>query len=63
MQKNLMGLVGNGIKGALGSLVSGGVNGIRNSIGQLKNEANDLGDAMQVYHINMQALGFDEKDY
>lgn len=61
MQKNLMGLVGNGIKGALGSLVSGGVNGIRNSIGQLKNEANDLGDAMQVYHINMQALGFDEK--
>lgn len=62
MQKNLMGLVGNGIKGALGSLVSGGVNGIRNSIGQLKNEANDLGDAMQVYRINMQALGFDEKN-
>lgn len=61
MQKNLMGLVGNGIKGALGSLVSGGVNGIRNSIGQLKNEANNLGDAMQVYRINMQALGFDEK--
>lgn len=61
MQKNLMGLVGNGIKGALGSLVSGGVNGIRYSIGQLKNEANDLGDAMQVYRINMQALGFDEK--
>lgn len=61
MQKNLMGLVGNGIKGALGSLVSGGVNGIRNSIGQLKNEANELGDAMQVYRINMQALGFDEK--
>lgn len=61
MQKNLMSLVGNGIKGALGSLVSGGVNGIRNSIGQLKNEANDLGDAMQVYRINMQALGFDEK--
>lgn len=61
MQKNLMGLVGNGIKGALGSLVSGGVNGIRNSIGQLKNEANDLGDAMQVYRINMQSLGFDEK--
>ena len=61
MQKNLTGLVGNGIKGALGSLVSGGVNGIRNSIGQLKNEANDLGDAMQVYRINMQALGFDEK--
>lgn len=61
MQKNLMGLVGNGIKGALGSLVSGGVNGIRNSIGQLKNEANGLGDAMQVYRINMQALGFDEK--
>lgn len=61
MQKNLMGLVGNGIKGALGSLVSGGVNGIRNSIGQLKNEANDIGDAMQVYRINMQALGFDEK--
>lgn len=61
MQKNLIGLVGNGIRGALGSLVSGGVNGIRNSIGQLKNEANDLGDAMQVYRINMQALGFDEK--
>lgn len=61
MQKNLMSLVGNGIKGALGSLVSGGVNGVRNSIGQLKNEANDLGDAMQVYRINMQALGFDEK--
>lgn len=61
IQGNLMGLVGNKITGAIGTAVQSTLGAIRGGIGQLKDEANNLGDAMQVYRINMQALGFDEK--
>lgn len=61
IQGNLMGLVGNKITGAIGTAVQSTLGAVRGGIGQLKDEANNLGDAMQVYHINMQALGFDEK--
>lgn len=56
-----MGLVGNKITGAIGTAVQSTLGAVRSGIGQLKDEANNLGDAMQVYRINMQALGFDEK--
>jgi hypothetical protein len=61
IQGNLMGLVGNKITGAIGTAVQATLGAVRGGIGQLKEEANNLGDAMQVYRINMQALGFDEK--
>lgn len=61
IQGNLMGLVGNKLTGAIGTAVNATLGSVRSGIGQLKDEANNLGDAMQVYHINMQALGFDEK--
>lgn len=61
IQGNLMGLVGNKITGAIGTAVNATLGAVRGGIGQLKEEANNLGDAMQVYRINMQALGFDEK--
>lgn len=61
IQGNLMGLVGNKITGAIGTAVNATLGAVRSGIGQLKDEANNLGDAMQVYRINMQALGFDEK--
>lgn len=61
IQGNLMGLVGNKITGAIGTAVQSTLGAVRSGIGQLKDEANNLGDAMQVYRINMQALGFDEK--
>lgn len=61
IQGNLMGLVGNKITGAIGTAVQSTLGAVRGGIGQLKDEANSLGDAMQVYRINMQALGFDEK--
>jgi hypothetical protein len=61
IQGNLMGLVGNKITGAIGTAVNATLGSVRSGIGQLKDEANNLGDAMQVYRINMQALGFDEK--
>nr|DAK30898.1 MAG TPA: tail tape measure [Caudoviricetes sp.] len=61
IQGNLMGLVGNKITGAIGTAVNATLGSVRSGIGQLKDEANSLGDAMQVYRINMQALGFDEK--
>lgn len=61
IQGNLMGLVGNKITGAIGTTVNATLGAVRSGIGQLKDEANNLGDAMQVYRINMQALGFDEK--
>lgn len=61
IQGNLMGLVGNKITGAIGTAVQATLGAVRGGIGQLKEEVNNLGDAMQVYRINMQALGFDEK--
>ena len=61
IQGNLMGLVGNKITGAIGNAVQSTLGAVRGGISQLKDEANNLGDAMQVYRINMQALGFDEK--
>lgn len=61
IQQNLMGFVGNKISGAIGSAIQGTIGAVRGGVSQLKNEANDLGDAMQVYRINMEALGFDEK--
>lgn len=61
IQSNLMGLVGNKITGAIGTAVQSTLGAVRSGIGQLKDEANNLGDAMQVYRINMQALGFDDK--
>ena len=61
IQGNLMGIVGNKITGAIGTAVQSTLGAVRSGIGQLKDEANNLGDAMQVYRINMQALGFDEK--
>ena len=61
IQGNIMGLVGNKITGAIGTAVNATLGSVRSGIGQLKDEANNLGDAMQVYRINMQALGFDEK--
>lgn len=61
IQGNLMGLVGNKLTGAIGTAVNATLGSVRSGIGQLKDEANNLGDAMQVYRINMQALGFDEK--
>lgn len=61
IQGNLMGLVGNKITGAIGTAVQSTLGAVRSGIGQLKDEANNLGDAMQVYRINMQALGFDDK--
>lgn len=61
IQGNLMGLVGNKITGAIGTAVQSTLGAVRGGIGQIKDEANNLGDAMQVYRINMQALGFDEK--
>lgn len=61
IQGNLMGLVGNKITGAIGTAVNATLGAVRSGIGQIKDEANNLGDAMQVYRINMQALGFDEK--
>lgn len=61
IQQNLMGFVGNKISGAIGSAIQGTIGAVRGGVSQLKDEANDLGDAMQVYRINMQALGFDDK--
>lgn len=62
IQNNIMGLVGNKVTGALGSAIQGTLGAVKSGIGQLKDEANNLGDAMQIYRINMQALGFSEKE-
>ena len=62
IQNNIMGLVGNKVTGALGSAIQGTLSAVKSGIGQLKDEANNLGDAMQIYRINMQALGFSEKE-
>lgn len=62
IQNNIMGLVGNKITGALSNAIQGTLGAVKSGVGQLKDEANNLGDAMQVYRINMEALGFSEKE-
>lgn len=62
IQNNIMGLVGNKITGALSNAIQGTLGAVKSGVGQLKDEANNLGDAMQIYRINMQALGFSDKE-
>lgn len=62
IQNNIMGLVGNKITGVLGSIIQGTLGAVKSGVSQLKDEANNLGDAMQIYRINMQALGFSDKE-
>lgn len=62
IQNNIMGLVGNKATGALSNAIQGTLGAVKSGVGQLKDEANNLGDAMQVYRINMEALGFSEKE-
>ena len=62
IQNNIMGLVGNKVTGALGNAIQGTLGAVKSGVGQLKDEANNLGDAMQIYRINMQALGFSDKE-
>lgn len=62
IQNTLFGFVGNKLTGAIGNAVQGTLSAVTGGIGQLKDEANNLGDAIQIYRINMQALGFDEKE-
>ena len=62
IQNNIMGLVGNKVTGALSNAIQGTLGAVKSGVGQLKDEANNLGDAIQIYRINMQALGFSEKE-
>lgn len=61
-QNNIMGLVGNKVTGALSNAIQGTLGAVKSGVGQLKDEANNLGDVMQIYRINMQALGFNEEE-
>lgn len=62
IQNNIMGLVGNKVTGALSNVIQGTLGAVKSGVSQLKDEANNLGDAMQIYRINMQALGFSDKE-
>lgn len=62
IQNNLLGFVGNRLSGAIGNAIQGILGAVKSGVSQLKDGANNLGDAMQIYRINMQALGFDEKE-
>ena len=62
IQNNLLGFVGNKLSGAISNAIQGTLGAVKSGVSQLKDEANNLGDAMQIYRINMHALGFDEKE-
>lgn len=62
IQNNIMSLVGNKVTGALSNAIQGTLGAVKSGVGQLKDEANNLGDAMQIYRINIQALGFSDKE-
>ena len=62
IQRSLASVVGGGLKGSLSGIVSGVRTAFRSGLGELNKEANNLGDAMQIYRINMQALGKTEKE-
>lgn len=59
---NLMNLVGGKLQGGLQSAISGVLSGVRSGIGQITQETENIGNAMQVFRVNMGALGFDEKE-
>lgn len=59
---NLMSLVGGKLQGGLQSAISGVLSGVRSGIGQITQETENIGNAMQVFRVNMGALGFDEKE-
>lgn len=62
IQRSLASMVGGGLKGSLSGIVSGVRTAFRSGLGELNKEANNLGDAIQIYRINMQALGKTEKE-
>lgn len=62
IQRSLASMVGGGLKGSLSGIVSGVRTAFHTGLGELNKEANNLGDAMQIYRINMQALGKTEKE-
>ncbi len=62
IQNNIRGLVGNKVTGALSNAIQGTLGAVKSGVSELKDEANNLGDAMQIYRINMQALGFSDKE-
>ena len=62
IQRSLASMVGGGLKSSLTGIVSGIRTAFHTGLGELNKEANNLGDAMQIYRINMQALGKTEKE-
>ena len=62
IQRSLATMVGGGLRNSLTGIVTGINTAFRTGLRQLNEEANNLGDAMQIYRINMQALGKSEKE-
>lgn len=62
IQRSLATMVGGGLRSSLTGIVTGINTAFRSGLRELNEEANNLGDAMQIYRINMQALGKSEKD-
>ena len=62
IQRSLASMVGGGLKSSLTGIMSGVRNSFSVGLRELNQEANNLGDAMQIYRINMQALGKNEKE-
>nr|DAH19965.1 MAG TPA: tail tape measure [Bacteriophage sp.] len=62
IQRSLATMVGGGLKNSLTGIVSSIQTAFRTGLRELNEEANNLGDAMQIYRINMQALGKSEKE-
>lgn len=62
IQRSLASMVGGGLKSSLTGIMSGVRTSFSAGLRELNEEANNLGDAMQIYRINMQALGKNEKE-
>lgn len=62
IQRSLATMVGGGLRNSLTGIVTGINTAFRTGLRQLNEEANNLGDAMQIYRVNMQALGKSEKE-
>lgn len=62
IQRSLATMVGGGLRNSLTGIVTGINTAFHTGLKQLNEEANNLGDAMQIYRINMQALGKSEKE-
>lgn len=62
VQKSFTSLVNGKLTSGFQGIISSAVTTLRQGVAGMVSESQKVGDAMQIYRVNMSSLGFDEKD-